>query len=178
MLSRIIILATLLGAASYCSALSNITLPNIPSTEFHRIDNPFERLQRDSYSHPYSITAEGSGILQVTATTNLPVPCGDDPQGEKNTSCLENTENANQKIYIQIAYKPCGFNPSIPLTKNNQSSVSIQLPADEFNPAACNQVPGTTNGSLTMTRIPFLRTQNPPISGLYNGDVTLTVSEA
>lgn len=165
------IVALFLSASSLViPSIYSIVLPNIPNIQFTRIDNPIERLQRDSVQTKYDIVS--GTALNLTATVNNILSCGDDPQGKTDTSCMENRDDPRQKVYLEIYYKPCGFNPEQPLTATGSNSHTIT-----FKPTSCNQVPGTTNGFLDFVRIAYLQSQAPPTSGLYQTNINLTVSE-
>lgn len=172
----IIGISLLLTTLSSDAEVSNIVVPNLPTVQFHRMDNFFERTQRDSVNKAFTISADGTGFIKVSVNVINPFACGNDPQGKTDTSCLENRDDPNQKIYFQLYYKPCGFNPEQALTQTGSSSHSITLDQSKFNPSACNQVPGTTSGFLNFVRIKFLESQPKPLSGLYLTTINLTVS--
>lgn len=156
---------------------TNIIVPDVPSIQFLRMDNPFERLHSNTINKPFTITADGTGFLQITTTVSNPFPCGEDPQGNPSVSCMENRDDPNQKIYFQLQYKPCGGIPTgiLNLTKSDAAVHTVQMDQTRFNPSICSESP-TNGGYLNFVRIKFLGTQPQPLSGIYLTTINLTVS--
>lgn len=167
------------------AALSNVTLPDIPTLKFYKItDYNAEKSQRQTISIPYEITADGSGDLNISVTVTHPgvngaTHCQADPQGDTKATCMENIDDGVQQVFYDLAYKPCGYIDQIPVSSNANDTVSITLSnPNQYHLSACQNDPTLTQGRLVLIRLPFPRTvpSYDPSSGIYSSTITITTS--